>query len=124
MILILQQGDTLAGYETCHILVAVAAYLVLGLLRIDVWILKKAHLELHAKDIRHGTVDLFLLDEAVLHGIHQRFKGQGTQVGIHTGTEGHDACLLLVACHAMSAMDAVDAIEVTHHESSESPFAT
>ena len=118
---VLQQGDGGEGSLVRHLDVLLAAHLA-RLLGVNVWIVEEAHLKLASQNPHHGGVHLRFRCQSLLHCLGELAVGECTQVYVHACLQCHHASLLTVFRHMMGAVDAVDAVEVGHHEAVKLPL--
>ena len=84
-------------------------------------VVKKARLELAYQHTLDSTVQHVHGHTAGLHGFLQEGIAVGSKVYVHASVEGHLAGFLPVFGHVVTGVDAVNALEVAHHESLEVP---
>ena len=98
------------------------AHLCAGSLHVDIGMLKEAHLKFQTQHTGHGTVQIGFRYLAGTERFAQVGEGEGTEVGVYTGLQGHLTGFRPCGGHMVGVVDAVDAVQVAHHKTAEVPL--
>ena len=99
-----------------------------GLVRIDIWIVEQAHLELPAQHRRNEPVELRLGERSIAHEIDEvEIAVRLREFDVHTGANGEHARLALVGGDMMAVRirpvaQLSDRVVVRHDEAVEAPL--